>query len=93
MRRAQAVIHNEITLGSPMEKDYLILKHASASRTSGEWKDDDYDVLANGEAVGRIFKANAAPVGAPGMWSLAFGLKTGRPHSAMPIAASRRWLR
>jgi hypothetical protein len=44
----------------PMEKDYLILKRASASRPSGEWNDDDYDVLANGEVVGRIFKVNAA---------------------------------
>jgi hypothetical protein len=48
-----------------MEKDYLILKRASASRPSGEWNDDDFDVLANGVVVGRIFKANAAPVGAP----------------------------
>jgi hypothetical protein len=44
-----------------MEKDYLILKRASASRPAGEWNGDDYDVLANGEVVGRIFKANAAP--------------------------------
>ena len=44
-----------------MEKDYLILKRASASRPSGEWSDDDYDVMANREVVGRIFKANAAP--------------------------------
>ena len=56
-----------------MEKDYLILKRASASRPSGEWNDDDFDVLANGEIVGRIFKANAAPVGSPWMWTLAFG--------------------
>jgi hypothetical protein len=48
--------------GLPTEKDYLILKRASASRRSGEWKDDDFDVLANGVIVGRIFKANAAPV-------------------------------
>jgi hypothetical protein len=34
----------------------LILKHASAARSSGEWSDDDYDVLANGKVVGRIFK-------------------------------------
>ena len=40
----------------------LILKCASASRPSGEWNDDDFDVLANGAVVGRIFKANAAPV-------------------------------
>jgi hypothetical protein len=53
-----------------MEKDYLILKRASASRTSGEWNDDDYDVLAGGAVVGRIFKANAAPVGKPWMWTL-----------------------
>jgi hypothetical protein len=39
----------------------LILKRASASRPSGEWNDDDFDVLANGAVVARIFKANAAP--------------------------------
>jgi hypothetical protein len=45
----------------------------SASRPSGEWGDDDYDVLADGVVIGRIFKANAAPVGTPWMWTLAFG--------------------
>jgi hypothetical protein len=39
-----------------MDKDYLILKRASASRSSGEWNDDDYDVLADGAVVGRILK-------------------------------------
>ena len=56
-----------------MESDYLILKRASASRPSGEWNDDDYDVLADGVVVGRIFKASAAPVGSPWMRILAFG--------------------
>jgi hypothetical protein len=56
-----------------MEKDYLTLKRALASRSSGEWSDDDYDVLADGAVVGRIFKANAAPVGSPWTWTLAFG--------------------
>jgi hypothetical protein len=56
-------------VGCPMDKDYLTLKRASGSRPSGEWNDDDFDVLANGEVVGRIFKANAAPVGAPWMWA------------------------
>jgi hypothetical protein len=37
-----------------MEKDYLTLKRPPASRPSGEWSDDDFDVLANGEVVGRI---------------------------------------
>ena len=39
------------------KKDYLALKRASASRLSGEWSDDDYDVLADGIVVGRIMKA------------------------------------
>ena len=51
----------------------LILKRASASRPSGESSEDDYDVLENGAVVGRIFKVNAAPVGTPRMWTLAFG--------------------
>jgi hypothetical protein len=34
-----------------MQKDYLMLKRASASRPSGEWNDDDYDVLADGVVV------------------------------------------
>jgi hypothetical protein len=51
----------------------LILKRATASRPSGEWNDDDFDVLADGVVVVRIFKANASPVGASWMWTLAFG--------------------
>jgi hypothetical protein len=47
-----------------MEKDYLVLKRTSASRPSGEWNEDHFDVLADGVVVGRIFKANASPVGA-----------------------------
>jgi hypothetical protein len=53
-----------------MEKDYLILKRASASRSAGEWNDEDFDVLAGGVVVGRIFLANAAPLGASWMWTL-----------------------
>jgi hypothetical protein len=51
----------------------LILKGASASRPSGQWNDDDFDVLADSAVVGRIFLSNAAPVGSPWMWTLAFG--------------------
>jgi hypothetical protein len=65
----------------PMVEEYpsresmiqLFLKRASISRPSSEWRDDDYDVLAEGVVVGRIFKANASPVGASWMWALAFG--------------------
>ena len=51
----------------------LILKRASTSRLSGEWNDDDFDVLADGVVVGRIMEAAAAPVGLPWMWTLIFG--------------------
>ena len=51
----------------------LILKRASASRSSGEWSDDDYDVCADGVVVGRILKVHAAPVGSSWMWTLVFG--------------------
>jgi hypothetical protein len=51
----------------------LILKRASTSRPPGEWSDNDFDVLADGAIVGRIFKAAASPVGTPWMWTLAFG--------------------
>jgi hypothetical protein len=54
-------------------EERLILKRASVSRPSGEWKDDDYDVLSDGKVVGRIFKAAASPVGASWMWTLVFG--------------------
>jgi hypothetical protein len=47
----------------------LILKRGSASRSSGQWRDDDYDVLENGVVVGRIFKAQVAPPGHPWMWA------------------------
>jgi hypothetical protein len=56
-----------------MEKDYLVLKRASASRPPGEWDDDDYDVLAEGVVIGSIRKAAAAPAGQPWLWTLAFG--------------------
>ena len=51
----------------------LVLKRASASRSSGEWNDGDFDVLADGTIVGRIMMAAAVPVGMSWMWTLAFG--------------------
>jgi len=57
----------------PPMAQQLILKRAFASRSSGQWSDDDFDVLADGAVVGRIFKANAAPVGSPWLWTLGFG--------------------
>jgi hypothetical protein len=47
----------------------LVLKRASVSRPSGEWREDDYDVLENGVVVGRIFKVPVAPPDRPWMWA------------------------
>ena len=52
-----------------MHPALLILKRASASRPSGEWNDDDYDVLSDGVVVGRIMNAAAAPVGSSWLWT------------------------
>jgi hypothetical protein len=44
----------------------LILKRTSLSRPSGQWRDDDYDVLEDGVVVGRIFSRLAHRRIAPG---------------------------
>jgi hypothetical protein len=71
--------------------DQLVLKRASASRLSGEWSDDDYDVLCEGEVVGRIMKAEAAPVGQPWLLTLACGYHEDRTptHGYEPNARGR----
>jgi hypothetical protein len=51
----------------------LILKRASTSHSSGEWSNDNYDVLAEDVVVDRTMKAAAAPEGTPWLWTLAFG--------------------
>jgi hypothetical protein len=38
----------------------LTLKRASASRPSGQWQDEDYDVLADGKVIGRIYEDASA---------------------------------
>jgi len=58
------------------------LQSLAAWRPSGEWNDDDYGVLADAAVVGRIFKANAAPVGSSWMWTLAFGYHEDRTPNA-----------
>jgi hypothetical protein len=48
----------------------LVLKRASASRSPGEWNDDDFDVLADGAVVGRIMKVTPRR-SSPWLWTLA----------------------
>jgi hypothetical protein len=47
----------------------LTLKRASASCSSSQLRDDDYDVLENGVVIGRIFMVPVAPEGRPWMWA------------------------
>jgi len=60
-----------------MDKDYFLLTRAALRRPSGEWNDDDFDVLTDGEVVGRIFKADVS-VSKPWMWTLIFPHHEGR---------------
>jgi hypothetical protein len=80
----------------------LILKRASVSRPSGQWRDDDYDVLEDGVVVGRIFCLDAVgPQGRPWMWAsghsaatvkrAAHGYETTR--EAAMAAFARSWRR
>ena len=76
----------------------LVLKRASASRPSGKWSDDDYDVLANSVVVGRIMKAAAAPVGAPWLWTMLFDYRWPRhgyepTREAAMAASAENWRR
>src|SRR2546421_12653246 len=43
-----------------MPAGQLILKRACGSRPSGQWQDEDYDVLADGKIVGRIYEDASA---------------------------------
>jgi hypothetical protein len=67
----------------------LMLKRASASRSSGEWKDDDFDVLADGAVVGRIMKGAATPVRTPWLWTLIFGYHED-PHADARLRGDTR---
>jgi len=75
----------------------LLLNRASTSRSSGEWNEDDFDVLADGVVVGRILKAHAAPAGSPWMWTMLFdyrwpthGYEATREHAMAAFAKSWR---
>ena len=73
----------------------LILKRASASRPSGQWSEDDYDVIADDAVVARIMLAAAAPVGSPWLWTLAYGHHEDRTptHGYGKRLAREQWQR
>jgi hypothetical protein len=83
------------------EPDQLILKSANASRSSGTWSDDDYDVLHGGEVVGRIYKGQQGASGRQWFWGLAYGHHRDQnpsygyepPREAAMAAFRKSWLR
>jgi hypothetical protein len=85
-------------LNNRVKMPALILKRAATSRPSGTWYDDDFDVLCNGEIVGRIMKAAAAPVGRPWMWTVLYGYHDDRTgyepaREAAMAAFAKSWRR
>ena len=72
-----------------------------ASRSGGDWNDNDFDVLADGIVVGRIMRAAAAPVGSPCLWTLAYDHHENRSpthgyeasREAATAAFARSWRR
>jgi hypothetical protein len=49
----------------------LILKRAKVSRRDGQWKDEDYDVLADNKVVGRILQCDTlGPLDLRWVWSI-----------------------
>jgi hypothetical protein len=72
----------------------LILKRASASRSSGQWSDDDYDVLEDGVVVGRISKEPAAPQGRQwGGRAATRRPRSNEPHTVTSRRERPRWQR
>jgi hypothetical protein len=67
----------------------LILKRASssASRPSGEWRDDDSDVICQGAVVGQVVLSPGAPADKPWMWTLACGRTSTHGYEATREAA------
>jgi hypothetical protein len=53
-------------------KTFLSFSLSNTHRPAIPLASGTFDVLAEGAVVGRIFKVNAAPVGTPWMWTLAF---------------------
>jgi hypothetical protein len=75
----------------------LILKRAKLSRSSGQWQDEDYDVLADGKVVGRILQENTSgPPELRWVWSVLVtpatpGVTNGTAATREQAMAKFRW--
>jgi hypothetical protein len=69
----------------------LVLKPASASRPFGQWSNKDYDVLADGKVVGRIYEPRDSRFGPPELrwgWSI-IAIVPGTPGVTNGTGATR----
>jgi hypothetical protein len=66
----------------------LILKRAKVSRPSGQWRDDDFDLLEDGVIVGRISLAPATPQDRQWMWASGHNGDSPLPPSAIVFAGN-----
>jgi hypothetical protein len=68
----------------------LILKRANTSRSSGQWQHEDYDVLADGRPVGRIYEdaSTSTPPELHWFWSVT-EIVPARPGVTNGTAATR----
>jgi hypothetical protein len=48
----------------------LVLRRKMTSDTSGEWSDEEFDVLNDGALVGRILRSPAASSDRPWRWTI-----------------------
>jgi hypothetical protein len=75
----------------------LFLKRAKFSRSSGQWQEEDYDVLADGKVVGRILQENTSgPPELRWVWSLMVtpatpGVTNGTAATREQAMAKFRW--
>jgi beta-phosphoglucomutase-like phosphatase (HAD superfamily) len=63
----------------------MTLKRGKLTRSSGHWQDEDYDVLADGKPVGRIYQDASAstPPELRWLWSVAGNPQQTNGHAAM----------
>jgi hypothetical protein len=73
----------------------LIFKRLKVSRPSGQWRNDDYDVICKGAVVGRLFLSAGGPQDRQWMWiqhrTPAHGYEPSR--EAAMAAFARSWRR
>jgi hypothetical protein len=83
------LLHFETAISS----GWSSVKHEALGIAPKDIFDDDLDMLADGVVVCRIMKADAAPIGSPWLWTLAFGQHEDRTptHGYEPTRRPRWW--